>query len=413
MALALLYAAQGVPFGLAAEYLPVVLREAGFSRTQIAGLFWLQLPWQLKPLWAWIGDHPRVVPRARGILLSLQLALAATMAGYAAFEGPTALRPWLVLTVLAALLAATQDVFVDAFAVRSLGDADRGLGNSAQIAGYRVGIIVGGGGLLLLAERWGAGRTVLAAAALVLVTSLAAFALRDGAEAAPAPAAEPAIVTSASTRRAAWVLLGHMFRRTVVPVFLLALTYKLGIHAVSTLIKPMLVDAGWKQSQIGSVVVTVGTASAIAGSLLGGVTHRVLGERRALVAGALLQSVTIVPLVWAERAGLPYAPTAIAIAIEHAASGMGTTVLFAALMTATWRERAALHYTLLTSVNALAIGLGGILGARIADATGTTPALVVGAALSLAPVPLLLGWDRAAAASAGGTGDAPRLTAGA
>lgn len=268
MALALLYAAQGVPFGLAAEYLPVVLREAGFSRTQIAGLFWLQLPWQLKPLWAWIG--PRSARRPAGARTArARSSRSPPRWPDAAFEGPTALRPWLVLMVLVVLLAATQDVFVDAFAVRSLGDADRGLGNSAQIAGYRVGIIVGGGGLLLLAGALGCGPHGARRGGAGAVTSLAAFALRDGPEAAPAPAAEPAIVTSASTRRAAWVLLGHMFRRAVVPVFLLALTYKLGIHAVSTLIEPMLVDAGWKQSQIGSVVVTVGTASAIAGSLLG------------------------------------------------------------------------------------------------------------------------------------------------
>ena len=49
-ALALLYTAQGIPFGLAAEYLPVVLREMGYSRTFIASVFWLQLPWQLKVL---------------------------------------------------------------------------------------------------------------------------------------------------------------------------------------------------------------------------------------------------------------------------------------------------------------------------------------------------------------------------
>src|SRR5436189_6397936 len=52
LALASLYTAQGVPFGFATEYLPVVLREQGVSYAGIAALSWLQLPWQLKVFWA-------------------------------------------------------------------------------------------------------------------------------------------------------------------------------------------------------------------------------------------------------------------------------------------------------------------------------------------------------------------------
>ncbi|AKU93548.1 hypothetical protein AKJ09_00212 [Labilithrix luteola] len=66
VALAFLYTAQGIPFGFATEYLPVVLREEGYSYAKIAALFWLQLPWQLKVLWAKVADDPaRVHGRAR------------------------------------------------------------------------------------------------------------------------------------------------------------------------------------------------------------------------------------------------------------------------------------------------------------------------------------------------------------
>ncbi|MCC6644778.1 MAG: hypothetical protein IT374_04290 [Polyangiaceae bacterium] len=395
-ALTALYAAQGVPFGLAAEYLPVILRQAGYTRVQIAALFWLQLPWQLKPLWAWIGDHPAVMPRARVWLLCLQVALALTLAGYALFDPARGLTPWFALTAAAALLAATQDVFVDAFAVRALAEGDRGLGNSAQIAGYRVGIILGGGGMLLLAGELGAGRTALAAAALVLLTAGAAFALRARASVEPEPVVA---ATHASRVSAIWSLARVALGRRAIAVALLAATYKLGVHAASTLVKPMLVDAGWTAKSIGTVVVTVGTASAIAGSVLGGLAHRYLGEARALAAGAALQALTIVPLALAERAGLPYEPTAVAIAVEHAASGLGTTVLFAALMTATHPGHAAMHYTALTSLNALAIGLGGLLGARLGDTWGVEPALVAAAVLSLGPLLLLPSWSEHAAAS--------------
>ncbi len=402
-ALTLLYAAQGIPFGFAAEYLPVLLRQQGYTRTQIAALFWLQLPWQLKPLWATAADHPRVRPRARGVLLALQFALALTMAGYSLFDG-SSLAPWMVLTAIAAFVAATQDIFVDAFAVRSLSGAERGLGNSAQIAGYRVGIIVGGGGMLLLSARLGTGVTSQACAALIAAAAVGAFALRgDNTPTETARDAGPfraAPSSETSARGSFKAVLRRVFSRDTWGVFALALTFKLGAHIASTLIKPMLVDAGWSARSIGAVVVTVGTGSAVLGAVLGGIAHRVFGERRALWIAAGVQGVTLLPLVWIARSGATATPTAVVIALEHGASGLGTTVLFAALMSATWKEHAGLHYTLLTSTNALAIGLGGLLGAKLGDAFGAPAAYLTGGLLCFVPWALLPLWTAHSQASA-------------
>jgi len=415
-ALALLYGAQGVPFGFAAEYLPVLLRSQGMSRTQIAGLFWLQLPWQLKPLWAGVADHPRVRPHARALLLALQLCLAATMAAYALFHGPSALGPWFALTALAALLATTQDIFVDAFAVRSLSRDDRGYGNSAQIAGYRVGIIVGGGGMLVLSASLGAGPTVLACAGLIAVAGIGAFVLRDETKPAVTEAVAPYRVEAVPSEPAVshglaglLSMLRHVFGRGRWRVAALAVTFKLGAHAASGLIKPMLVDEGWSRASIGATVVTFGTGAAVLGALAGGALHRALGERKALGLAAVLQAVTILPLVAVAAMGAPRTLTALMIALEHGASGLATTVLFAALMSATWRARAALHYTVLTSLNALAIGLGGLVGAAVGDLAGNRVAFLVSTGLALGPLVLLPGWEHAVGRSAGGdqVGDAP------
>ena len=98
--------------------------------------------------------------------------------------------------------------------------------------------------------------------------------------------------------------------------------------------------------------------------------------------------------------GCPKGVTTAAIAAEHFASGAGTTVLFAGLMTATHRERAALHYTVLTSLNAVAIVGGGFVGSVVADAVGVRASVVVAAALCLAPWALLGRWDEHAGRSA-------------
>ena len=73
------------------------------------------------------------------------------------------------------------------------------------------------------------------------------------------------------------------------------------------------------------------------------------------------------PLIAVERLHAPLGLTTFAIWLEHFGSGFGTTILFAALMSATRPADAGLHYTILTSANALAIGLGGLIGGILAD----------------------------------------------
>src|SRR6186713_717852 len=100
IALSALYMAQGIPFGFATEYLPVVLREQGYSYAGIAALSWLQLPWQLKVLWAKAADSPRLRPRTRGLILVLQLGLTLTVAGFAIRPLAEARYFWFALTAL-------------------------------------------------------------------------------------------------------------------------------------------------------------------------------------------------------------------------------------------------------------------------------------------------------------------------
>jgi predicted MFS family arabinose efflux permease len=75
-------------------------------------------------------------------------------------------------------------------------------------------------------------------------------------------------------------------------------------------------------------------------------------------------------------------------------------VLFAALMSATRKDDAALHYTVLSAANGLGLGLGGLAGAQIADHLGRPAAFVAATLLCLAPLWFLRRWSEAAEASA-------------
>ena len=388
--LAALYLAQGVPYGFATEYLPIVLRQAGYSLTAIAAVSWLQLPWQLKVLFAPAADRPWARARSRGLLFAFQLLLGAVLCGFAIAPLRDAPVMWFVLTAAAALVASTQDVFVDATAVRALGPEDRGWGNTAQVAGYRMGMLFGGAWLLLLVGRIGNRAAVLACGALVALTAIASRAMRDRGEADP----------ERKERGNPRAVLGALFGRRSWPVLAIALTFKLGMHVAAVPMKAMPVDAKWSEQTIGLAVVILGTTFGLLGSAAGGALHARTGERRALAIACVLHAGSILPLFAALRLGVTVPVTSVAIAAEHFVSGLGTTVLFAALMSATRRADAGLHYTVLTGGNALVIGLGGMVGGVVGQHAGKGVAFACAALLCLLPLPLVLGWDRARDASA-------------
>ena len=395
-----LYFAQGVPLGIAAEYLPVTLRQNHASYSYVAALGWLQLPWALKVLWAHAGDVPALRARSRRIVTGLQLALATTLGLYAWRPFAEAPRFWLVLTAFGALFASTQDIFVDGLAVRTLGSEERGLGNVAQVGAYRLGIVAGGAGLLSLGGLVSETYALLGLAALVAVASLGVLAVSPRAAALdPEPARGPGGGTEWAKIRAS--LIG-MTRGPVRKVLFLAFGFKLGLHAAASLLKPALVDAGWSKERIGTLAVTVGTLAGVLGALAGGLMHRRVGDRRALLAAGLLQAAVCLPLVLVVTHADRTAWVTAAVAAEHAASGLGTTVLFAALMGATNRQNAALQFTVLSTANALSLALASALAGVIADAVHDVRVVfVLGAVLSLLVLALVRGWDPAARALRG------------
>lgn len=400
VALAFLYTAQGIPFGFATEYLPVVLREQGYSYAGIAALSWLQLPWQLKVLWARAADSPRLRPHTRGVILALQLALTATVAAFAIRPLREAAALWFALTAIAAALAATQDVFVDAFAVRTLKPSERGYGNTWQVGGYRLGMLIGGAALLLLVERLGERATLLSCAGVVAAASIGAFARSADAGAVATSEPEGDEKKTKRSPSSVFALVKHMFDARARTVIVLASTFKLGLHMASGLLKPMVKDFGWTKERIGWAVVTLGSAGALSGAFAGGRLYRRLGEHRALYLAAIIQTLVCLPLIAVERLHAPVVLTTATIAIEHFGSGLGTTILFAALMSATRPADAGLHYTILTSANALAIGVGGLVGGLIADRAGLLVAFAAATVACALPIALLPRWTSAAERSA-------------
>ena len=362
--LASLYVVQGLPFGFQATALPAYLRETGVSLTEIGFLDLLALPWLFKALWAPAVDrfHSPRLGRRRSWILPLQLLLA-LVALAAAFAPPDrALGLLLGLVFSANLVAATLDIAVDGLAVDLLEERHLGLGNTAQVVGFKVGMLLGGGLLVWLSGRIGWRGLFGAIAALTFLGWLISLTQREP-RSAPADVAAP----GALRRRLKAAFLNADAAKLLVVVG----TYKVGEKMADAMYGPFLVDAGYTPAQLGLWLGTWGMGCSLAGSVVGGLLASRLPLRAALLLTAALRVLPHGGQCWLAEAGVPGDGAVIGITCAEAFFGGAlTTVMFATMMSRVDRRIGATHYTVLASVEVLGKAPAGPIAGLLGDARG-------------------------------------------
>jgi len=382
-----LYLSQGLPYGFFTQALPAILRERGVSLAAIGASTLLALPWALKFLWAPAVDRLGWARfgRRKSWIVPLQVCAAAVL-GALAFADFAAHLEALVLGVLVTnLIAATQDIATDGLAVEALAPEERGLANGVQVAGYRVGMIVGGGLVLVLYERIGHRAAFLSLAAILLAATLPVLRHRE----APRPAPPPDLGW--------WRALSGVARRPRALVwFAVLLSYKSGDALASAMIRPLLVDRGYGLEAIGWLLGGVGFGAGLLGALCGGAWLAGLGRPRALVWFGALQAAGVALYV-APAVGhdSPQVLT-LACAAEHFTGGMATAALFTAMMDWARPDHAGTDYTAQASAVVLATGAAAATSGLLAEALGYAAHFTLAAGLSAAAALAAGGLARAA-----------------
>ena len=147
---ALLGFASGLPLALTGQALQAWLTVEGLSLATIGFLSLVGVPYTFKFLWAPLLDRFELpgfafLGRRIGWLVLAQLLLAGVLMLLAATSPRDNLRAFALLAVLLAFLSATQDVVIDAYRTELLPAAERGLGSSLNVMGYRLAMILSGG----------------------------------------------------------------------------------------------------------------------------------------------------------------------------------------------------------------------------------------------------------------------------
>jgi PAT family beta-lactamase induction signal transducer AmpG len=371
-----LYFSQGLPFGFFTQTLPVLLRKTGMSLAMIGGTTVLAAPWMLKFLWAPAVDRygsARWGAR-RGWIVPLQALSALLMLALSALDPARHLALLFAGVLLANFLAASQDIATDALAVDLLSEKERGFGNGVQVAGYRVGMIVGGGLLLVVFEQLGWARSFWLMGVLLCAASVPIWLFVEPRRALPAE--RPRLGLGPI-----WHVLSRPAMRTFIPVLV---TYKSADAFGTAMLRPFLVDRGLSLTYIGWVLGTLGFAAGLAGALAGGALASRFARRPLLAVLATLHALGLGAFAVC-AAGLGGEPLLLGtIVFEHFAGGMATAALFTAMMDHAEPDQAATDYTVQACLVLVAGLVLGTPSGLFAEAVGYTmhfaSAMVLGCA---------------------------------
>ena len=139
--------ASGLPLALTGQALQAWLSVEGLDVATIGFLSLVGLPYTFKFLWAPLLDRFDLpgLGRRRGWMVATQLAMAGLLVGLASTSPTASIRVFALLALAVAFVSATQDVAIDAYRTELLAPAERGLGASLTVMGYRLAMILSGG----------------------------------------------------------------------------------------------------------------------------------------------------------------------------------------------------------------------------------------------------------------------------
>jgi len=148
--------ASGLPLALTGGAMQAWLTVDGLDLVTLGFLSLIGIPYTFKFLWAPLIDRfdLPLLGRRRGWIVAMLFALALALLFMSTLSPARNLGLFAAVAVLVACLSATLDVVIDAYRTDLLAPAERGLGGSLTVLGYRLAMVLSGGITLIWAEQW-------------------------------------------------------------------------------------------------------------------------------------------------------------------------------------------------------------------------------------------------------------------
>lgn len=330
--LLLLFTTQTIPIAFFGHAVPAIMRDKGIS-LQAIGWFQMALaPYGFSFLWAPIVDKYGKTYFRWVNISTLLYGLFMFPLIFFSFDN---MMPLTILVALAVISMTTQDLAVDAFAIRSLSDGEKSIGNGMQSGGAYLGFVIGGGVLLMGYNAIGWSACILILCVLIVLPLF--YTLKYSKH-------------SAKDNSTASISLKDIFSYFKVKEFLgwivILLVIKTPLEIVFQFLRPLLIDKGYTLEQVGFMFGIITMSFAMAGGFLAGLLLKKKSERIKLIT-AITGSVIAIgfALLLSECKALPYSVNLLFCAIIGFASGWKAMVVFNIAMTKVRAGKEATDYS--------------------------------------------------------------------
>jgi MFS transporter, PAT family, beta-lactamase induction signal transducer AmpG len=354
----------GLPLLLIGSTFKAWMKESNVDLTTIGLFASVMTPYSLKFLWSPLIDRYALqfLDRRRSWIFIMQVCLSAMFFAISLHDPLADQGVVVMLAVVTAVFAATQDIAIDAYRREVLDSSELGLGSSMAINGYRIGMLIAGAGALALADQVGWNRTYqFMAGCMVLCTVFTIFAPKISGG-----------ITAPRTLKDAVILpfVDYFKRKGAIEILIFIFLYKVGDQMASDMLTPFYLSVGFTKTEIAVISKGFGFWATILGGFVGGMALVRYNLVKCLWVFGIFQALTTACFSWLALKGNDNAALSLAVFLENFASGMGTSAFSAFMAGLCNRQFTATQYALLSSFMGVPRALLGSSSGFVADRLG-------------------------------------------
>ena len=376
-----LYIAQSVPMSFFSTVVPVIMRQEHYSLQSIGLLQLIKLPWIFKFLWAPLIDrNSGDLKQYRKWIFGSEFFYAVVILAIGFLNLQFDFKLIIILMIIAFVASATQDIATDAYAILIMKKEERSFGNSMQSSGSFIGTLAGSGLLLIVYHYFGWQMLLVCLALFALIALIPLLRYKKH---------EPVVEKKGTVIQMKDIYLFFALPGTAKRVFLLVFYYS-GIIGILAMLKPFLVDLGYKVNEIGFMSGIVGTSVAALSAIFAGFLIKKLGRYNSLIGFSLL-GVIATAFIWLISLGTPGTPLIyLGIILIWGAYGLQTVAIYTTSMDNVRAGREGTDFTIQIVITHLSSLIIAVMSGKIADSFSYHGLFLVETALSIVTFVALL-----------------------
>ncbi|BEG99036.1 MFS transporter [Bacteroides sedimenti] len=376
-----LYIAQSVPMSLFSTLLPVLMRQGNFSLSTIGLLQLMKLPWILKIFWAPLVDRKTSeLSTYKRWIFSSEMVYAVLILLVAFLDLKTNFYTIFALIILSFIASATQDIATDALTALSFNRRERGVANSMQSMGSFAGAVVGGGLLLLHYKFIGWSNLMISVSFFVMLALVPLFFYKDK-KFTPRQGHAPIRMKDL------WLFF-HQKGVGRQLVFLI-LCYS-GLIGILAMVKPYMVDLGYKTGEIGVIFGIFGSLCGCLFSFVGGYVIRSVGRYYSRILFACLVLATTLLFYFLSLSTPGKLMLYVAIFCLWASYGLSSVLVNTVAMDFLRDGREGTDFTLQTVITHLSSMIIAVFSGKLADCLGYSGLFLIECGLAVSSLIFIL-----------------------